>query len=388
MNDEIYLLFAVICGSALIPVFARQLRTPSAVLEIIFGIILFNFYLKSQPQWFLLLKEMGLIYLMFIVGMELDLRSFFREKKSLFYVLIPMLSFVVMPLIFHKMGYPLFLGISLSMISVGIILPVLKEYELMETELGNILIGIALTGELIAILVLMGTDIHHRYGFTLRAVGESVKFLLLTAMAAVFLRFLYIIAWWNPQKVEKVMESEDPVEEGIRAVLFIIVAGALIAYISGLEPLLGSFMAGLVFSYVFRSKGRFEDKINAVGFGFFTPFFFIGVGADLDVSLLLSAENIFLSLALSGFVFMGKASPLVLTRFLNITRTEALGMTLLLSAPLSMMVVAATIGLKTDLITEVMKDLLVLTAVISSIVFPSLFRMISGRLKKTETGEA
>jgi Kef-type K+ transport system membrane component KefB len=388
MKGEIYLLFAVICGSALIPVFARQMRTPSAVLEIIFGIILFNFLLKNQPQWFVLLREMGLIYLMFIVGMELDLRRFFREKKSFFYVLIPLLSFVVMPLLFHKMGYPFFLGICLSMISAGIILPVLKEYELMDTELGDILIGIALTGELMAILILMGTDIHHRYGLTLRAVGESVKFLLLTALAAVFLRFLYIIAWWNPQKVEKVMESEDPVEEGIRAVLFIIVAGALIAYVSGLEPLLGSFMAGLVFSYVFRSKGRFEDKINAVGFGFFTPFFFIGVGADLDISLLMSAENILLSLALAGFVFLGKASPLFLARFLKITKTEALGMTLLLSAPLSMLVVAATIGLKTNLITETMKDLLVLTAIISSIAFPSLFRVLSGRLMKTKEPDA
>jgi Kef-type K+ transport system membrane component KefB len=388
MRDEIYLLFAVVCGSALIPIFARQVRIPSAVLEIIFGIVLFSFPLKNQPQWFLLLKEMGLIYLMFIVGMELDLRRFFREKKSLFYVLIPLLSLVVMPILFHKMGYPFFIGISLSMISAGIILPVLKEYELMDTELGDSLIGIALTGELMAILVLMGTDIHHRYGLTLRAMGESVKFLLLTVIAALFLRFLYVIAWWNPQKVEKVMESEDPVEEGIRAVLFIIVAGALIAYVSGLEPLLGSFMAGLVFSYVFRSKGRFEDKINAVGFGFFIPFFFIGVGADLDISLLMSSDNIFLSLALSGFVFLGKASPIVLTRFLKITKTEAIGMALLLSAPLSMMVVAATIGLKTELITEPMKDLLVLTAIISSIAFPSIFRMISGRLKKTKAPEA
>jgi Kef-type K+ transport system membrane component KefB len=266
------------------------------------------------------------------------------------------------------------------MISAGIIIPVLKESEIVDSDLGRDIIGIALTGELLSILVLMAVDIHHRYGLTLRAGIESAKFLLLTAIAVLFLRFLYVVAWWNPEKVEKVMESEDPVEEGIRVVIFIAFAGAMIAYVSGLEPILGAFMAGVVFSYVFKSKGRFEDKINAVGFGFFTPFFFIGIGADLDIGMVSSFPVLKLSLFLTCMVFMSNIFPLIFSHFMKIKTLYALGMSLIFSAPLSLMVVAGTLGVKMELINEQLKDALIVTAILSSILYPSLFRPIARRM--------
>ena len=382
MTEQIFILCAVIGGAALIPFFANRFKIPSAALEIIYGIILFNFVVLHKPEWFTLLKELGLIYLMFIVGMELDIRKVIRGNRFYWYILIPVLSLLIMPLIFIQFGYPFYLGIAVAMISAGIIIPVLKESEVIKTDVGHDIIGTALIGELLSILVLMGVDIHHRYGFTLRAGLEGAKFLLLAAIAALFLRFLYIIAWWYPKKVERVMESEDPVEEGIRIVIFIAFAGALIASASGLEPILGSFMAGLVFSYVFRSKGRFEDKINAVGFGFFTPFFFIGIGADLDINLFKSFQSLSLSLFLVLMVFMGKIFPLIFAHFMRLRNLDALAMSLILSAPLSLMVVAGTLGVKMELIHEEIRDSLILTAIVSSILFPSFFRVIARKIIK------
>jgi Kef-type K+ transport system membrane component KefB len=387
MREQLFIMFMVIGGSALMPFFARKFRVPSATLEITYGIILFNLVVFNQPEWFILLKELGLIYLMFLVGMELDIRKIIKGHRFYWYILIPLLSLLLMPFVFIQIGYPFYLGIVVAMISAGIIIPVLKESEIIKTEVGRDIIGMALTGELLSILVLMGIDIHHRYGFTFRAGIEGAKFLLLTAIAALFLRFLYIIAWWNPKKVEKIMESEDPVEEGIRVVIFIAFTGALIAYTSGLEPILGSFMAGLVFNSVFKSKGRFEDKINAIGFGFFTPFFFIGVGASLDINILKSFQNLSLSLFLTLMVFMSNIFPLLFKRFMKLKAIDALGMSLLLSTPLSLMVVAGTLGLKMELITEALKDSLILTAVVSGIIFPSLFRPIAKRIMKNSSAD-
>ena len=274
MEEHIFTLFLIIGGAALIPFISRRLRAPSAALEIIFGAFLFNMILHDQPEWFSVLKELGLVYLMFIVGMELDLRRFVKDRNFKWYIIIPLMSLIITPAVFHFLGYPFYLGIVVAMISAGIIIPVLKETDTIGTALGRDIIGIALTGELLSILVLVGVDIYHRHGLTAGAGLEGIKIIFLFALAALFLRFLYILAWWSPQKVESVMESNDPVEEGIRLVILIAISGALIAFKSGLEPILGSFLAGLVFSYVFKSKGRFEDKINAIGFGFFTPFFF------------------------------------------------------------------------------------------------------------------
>lgn len=373
-------MFAVVGGAAVIPLIARNFRIPSAALEIVYGIVLFNSVIGRQPEWFGLLKEFGLIYLMFLVGMELDLRRFMKERNFYWYIVIPLLPLIVMPVVFSQLGYPYFLGIAVSMVSAGIIIPVLRESEIIDTDTGRDMIGVALTGELISILILMGVDIHHRYGFTIRAVLESGDLLIIVILAALFLRIIYVIAWWNPKKVERIMESEDPVEEGIRAVIFIALAGALFAYSRGLEPIIGSFLAGLVFSYVFKSKGRFEDKINAVGFGFFTPFFFIGVGAQLDISLFKSYQILSLAVFLTTMVFIGNIFPILFGPFMKLKIIDSVGMSFILSAPLSMMVVAGTLGVKMDLIPEETRDALVMAAIFSSVLFPALFRPLGRKI--------
>jgi len=384
MENQIFILFSVIGGAALTPFFAQKFSIPSAALEIIYGAVLFNLIIHQQPEWFTILKEFGLIFLMFIVGMELDLRKFTKDRNFRWYVIIPFMSLVITPLLFHLMGYPFYLGIVIAMISAGIIIPVLKETKIIDSKIGRDIIGIALTGELLSILVLVGVDIYHRYGLTARAGMEGTKIIFLFLLAGIFLRFLYILAWWNPKKVERVMESDDPVEEGIRMVIFIAFSGALVAYITGLEPILGSFLAGLIFSYVFKSKGIFEDKINAVGFGFFTPFFFIGVGATLHIELLQSPSTLLLAASFTSIVFISKLFPILFSYFMRIRILDALGISLILSAPLSMMVVAGTLGVRMKLITDSMNDSLILTAVASSILFPSLFRPLARRLAKEE----
>lgn len=373
-------MFAVVGGAAAIPFFSRRISIPSAVLEILYGVILFHTFVAGQPEWFRLLKEIGFIYLMFIAGMELDIRRLVAGGRIIWYLLIPGLSLLITPIIFVQLGYPFFVGIAVAVLSAGIIIPVLKEEGTLQTDFGRDIIGIALAGELLSIAVLTGIDVYHVHGLTLMAALEGVKLLLLLGISALFLRVLYIIAWWNPERVEKVMESEDPVEEGLRAVISIAFAGALLAYGSGVEPILGSFMAGLIFSTVFKSKGRFEEKINALGFGFFIPFFFIGVGADFDITLLTSLQGIAFSAFLAAMVFVSNVFPLFFGRFLKRTMLESVGMSLLLSAPLSLIVVAGTIGKKMDMISDEMAGSLILAAIFSGVLYPFLFRIIGRRI--------
>jgi Kef-type K+ transport system membrane component KefB len=375
MQEQFFVLFTIVCGAATVPFLARRLRMPSAVLEILYGVFLFNVVLHSEPEWFLLLKELGFIYLMFIAGMELDLRELLQGRRFCWYLLIPGLSFLVIPFLFVRMGYSFYLGIAVSIFSAGIIIPVLKESDLLETPWGRDVIGIGLTGELLSIAVLTGIDVYSAHGLTIMALVAGLKLLLLLVLSALFLRLLYVIAWWNPERVQRVMESKDPVEEGIRAVVAVAFAGALIAYGSGVEPILGSFMAGLIFSIVFKSKERFEEKINAVGFGFFTPFFFIGVGADLDLALFKSPDALLLSLLLTVMVFISNLAPVLLSRPLKITTRESLAMALLLSAPLSLIVVAGALGRKLGLLSPETGSALILTAILSGVIYPYLFRL-------------
>lgn len=379
MLDQQISMFLILFGVAVIPFLARRLRVPSAALEIVYGMLLFNFFLYQRPDWFDLLRELGFVYLMFIAGMELDLRAIRKSGKSLWYVLVCLLSFVLTPLFFIFLGQPFYLGVAVAMISAGIVIPVLKELELGKTSFGRDIVGVALTGELLSIVVLALIDAYHKEGLTLLAGLEVFKLTLLFALALLVLRILYLLAWWHPERVEKVMESEDPVEEGLRVVVTVAFAGGILASLAGAEPILGSFLAGMVFSHVFRSKERFEEKINALGFGFLIPFFFIGVGARLPFSMLTSSTTVKLALLLTVMVLVSNLYPLLLARPLGLSLQEAGGMAVLLSAPLSMIIVAGTLGERMGLIGPEASGALVLTALLASVVYPSLFRLLARR---------
>jgi Kef-type K+ transport system membrane component KefB len=377
---EQHIMFLILLGAAAIPFLARRLRVPSSALEIVFGILLFRVLLDHRPQWVDLFKEIGLIYLMFIAGMELDLRQVLKSGRALWYLLIPLFSLVVTPLAFVLSGYPFYLGIAVAMISAGMVIPLLKEAGMVKTPVGRHIIGVALTGELLSIMVLTLIDAYHLHGLSLLGALQIFRLVLLLGAGILVIKVLYLAAWWHPQRVEKVMESEDPVEEGIRVVISVAFAGGLLAAGAGVEPILGSFMAGVIFSYVFKSKERFEEKINAVGFGFFIPFFFIGVGSGFDLSQLENPGRILFALILTGAIFLSNIFPLLLARFMRLHLREALGMSLVLSAPLSLLVVAGALGEKMGLISAEMNGTLVLAAILSSIVFPSLFRPLGKTL--------
>ena len=384
MVEQFLILFSVVAGAAAIPFFSRRIGVPSSVLEILYGMALFNTVVQHRPDWFPLFKELGFIYLMFIAGMELDIKQLAKGGRLCWYLLIAALPFAVMPFLFVRAGHPFYLGIAVSVLSAGIVIPVLKESELLHTDWGRDAIGIALTGELLSILALTAMDFYHTHGLTFMAVAAAGKLLLLFLLAALFLRLLYILAWWNPERVERVMESEDPVEEGIRAVVAVAFAGALIATATGVEAILGSFMAGLIFSFVFKTKGRFEEKINAVGFGFFTPFFFIGVGADFPVSLLTSTKALLFALLLTAAVFAGKFSTLAFGRFLGFSALQAFGASLILGAPLSLLIVASALGKRMGLLTPEAAGAIVITAILSGICYPFLFRHLTRWFPESE----
>lgn len=384
MAEKLVIVCLLVAGASLLPFVARRLNVPSAVLEIVFGMVLFHTALHEIPEWFEFLKDLGFIYLMFIAGMELDLRALLKNTKVFWYVSIPALSLLLTPAIFYLSGHVFFVGVSLSMISAGITFPVLKEVGLLKHDFGRHTVGVTLAGEMLSIVVLTALDITHRYGVSFLLLVQILKLLALFALATLALRLIYVIAWWNPDHVRRVMESKDPVEEGIRVAIAIVFVGALIAHGAGMEPIMGSFMAGVMFTFVFRNKSRFEEKINALGFGFFVPFFFMGVGADFDVGLILSMRYIFLSLVLAAIIFASNFPALFVKHFLGLSLKEGLLMTLLLSAPLSMIVVAGTIGTKLGLIDDSVKNILVLSAMFASLIYPFLFRVLARRILPTE----
>lgn len=380
MTEELLFIVLLAGGAAIMPFVSSRLNIPSSIMEIAFGMVLINLLVAHEPQWFEFFKELGLIYLMFIAGLELDLRKLVMQGRFYLYLLAVPLPFVFMPFVFRYIGMPMYLGVAVSVVSAGVLIPVLKELNLMRTPIGREIINMTLTGEFVSIAVLAGLDIYHRHGLTSDAALSLMRIMILLVGAVLFLRILYLIAWWNPERVERVMQSDDPVEEGVRAVIFIVMLGALFAVYAGVEPILGSFVAGVIFNDVFKRKGRFEEKLNAVGFGFFIPLFFIGVGAHFDLSLFSSGHDVVVALLLSAGVFISNLPVLLLPMVVRMRFREAAAASLLLSSPLSMMIVAATLGVREGMLPEEYFGPIVLASMISSLFYPSLFKVLGRTL--------
>lgn len=376
MHAQLALIFTSICCAAAIPFLSRRVRIPAATCEIIAGMVLFHTVFHGVPDWYGLLSELGFIYLMFIAGMESDPQALLRRPRALLcYVCCNVVPFAIMPLLFHAIGLSFYFGITVAMVSEAIIVTVLRETGMGAKPVGRHIYGMALTGELISIAVLTSLEIYHHYGMAPAAALQGLKLILLLLAAAVFLKVLYLAAWWAPQWVSRVMESDDPVEEGIRILIAVALAGALLARTAGVEPILGSFMAGMVFSAVFKNRSRFEEKINAVGFGFFTPFFFISVGASVNLSVLQSPGTLLFAALLTLAVLVSKTCPLLLGRLIGMGLRESACVTLILSAPLTMIIVAGTLGQRMGYLDDTAGSVLILTAITSSLVFPYAFRL-------------
>jgi Trk K+ transport system NAD-binding subunit len=155
------------------------------------------------------------------------------------------------------------------------------------------------------------------------------------------------------------------------------VALAALASVLGIEVILGAFLAGAIVSILSdRNNPVLREKLDAIGFGFFIPIFFIMVGVNLDLrSLLESPQNLLLlpELLLAAFVIKF-GSGLIFKLAFGWRETWAAGA--LLSARLSLIIAASAIALDLHLISDAVNTAIILVAIISVTISPILFDIL------------
>ena len=142
-----------------------------------------------------------------------------------------------------------------------------------------------------------------------------------------------------------------------------------------MEPVLGAFMGGCVISFVFKDKGLLDTKISALGFGFLIPIFFINIGMQFDLTNVASINQVIFTLKLLGLALAVKIIPSMLFSLSGLAPASSFKVGLLLSTRLSLIVAAAAIGAQQGLLTEETKDAVVLLAVATCLLGPTLFKL-------------
>jgi Kef-type K+ transport system membrane component KefB len=374
------LIFAL--GAFAIPLLSGRIGVPAAVGELLFGVVVGPHLLGwIQPNAFTtFLAEFGFAFLMFLAGLELDFRRIERRGVGGLVAGLAVVAgmFALSLALTLLLTLPLFLFIAFGALSLGVLVVTLTEVGLTRSRAGQTMIFVGSLGEFATIVLLTGFGMYYEFGFGWRLGGEMLKLGLIFAAAYVALVVLRTVIWWWPHRFARLVARHDPSELGVRAGMAMMLVFVALATLMGVESILGSFVAGALFAFVFREKRVLEAKMASIGFGFFVPIFFIWVGTEFDLGAVLHLSV----LPLLGLFFAVSVCCKLLPSLGLMTQglrlREALGAGLLFGAPLTLLVVVARIGVDVDVIDQTAAGALVLLAIVTAVVLPWGFRALIG----------
>jgi len=374
-------------GAFFLPILARRLRLPSVVLEIVFGVLIgpavFGLIAsRSAGEGFLLvLAELGLFLLMFLAGFEIDFTRLEREGPMpvvwglVYFGIVVALSWIGFGMLsFDGLDQRLFMTLLVSAASLGIIVPALRASGLTNTRLGQTVIVAGVLAEVLAAASLVVLGIVVEFGVGLRLLGLP----LFVAVLGVTLAVMRRVAWWYPERAERLFSEHDPDEMGIRASLALLFVFVGVSLALGIDPILGAFFAGALFRYVFRDTGALEARLTGFAYGFFIPIFFIAVGIRFPLEALADTSVLLGALALIGVAVAAKllAAPVFALRGLGLREIGAAGA--LLAGQLSVTIALAEFGVEIGIIDDRLAAGAVLLVGVTAIVSPVAFRLVIG----------
>jgi Kef-type K+ transport system membrane component KefB len=354
-----------------------SLRLPSAVLEIVAGIVLG----PSVLGWIRVdvplrvLSLIGLALLLFLAGLEIDLD---RLRGSLLGLVT--LGFVASFAVALAVGWalsasglvssPLLLAIILTATSLGVVVPVLKDAGLTGSDFGQLVIAAASVADFGAIILLS-------LFFSREATSTGAQLALLgglLALSAVVAAALTRVGRSMRLSAELVRLQDTSAQIRVRGALALLAVLVWFAQRLGLELILGAFLAGVVVKLVDKDAAvthpEFHTKLEALGFGFFVPVFFVvsGVRFDLDALTADGAALARVPLFLVALLLARGLPALLYRRRIGTRRTVVAG--LLQATSLPFIVAAAQIGMELGQLDQATGAALIAAGLLSVLLFP------------------
>jgi Kef-type K+ transport system membrane component KefB len=345
--------------------------------------------------------DVGLAFLMFLAGMEIDFSRLFPDQKSVkvsssqerkpnilllslgVYLLTLLLAvpggFIVQA--FGLNADPWLLAFILSATSLGVLLPILKERKMTNSPFGQFVFVSATLADFITVILFTIYIITFNRGFDLEIFSIGLlffAFLVFFRFGPGFVRIPVVSRFFREM-------SRATVQIKIRGALAILLAFVVLAEFVNAELILGAFLAGMIISLL---KSPEDDglvhRLEAFGFGFFIPVFFILVGTTLDLQALFASPESLLFLPVILLVsFIVKFLPVLpLKRYFSWRELFASGS--LLNTHLSLEIAVAVIGLRVGLLDDASNVTVILFAVLTVVIMPLLFGSVLPHEDKEE----
>ncbi|MGN6402700.1 MAG: cation:proton antiporter, partial [Flavisolibacter sp.] len=268
------------------PILFNKIKVPHIIGLIIAGVIIgpYGTNLLLRDSSIVLFGTVGLLYIMFLAGLEIDLSEF---KKNKYKIIVFGLITFILPLAagtfasYYILGYGIMSSILLaSMFSTHTLIsyPIASRYGITRNRAVTLTIGGTMITDILALLILAAiagmTKGEVTSGFWMQLGISAIVF-----VCVVFFGFPFIIRWFFKH-------FDDSVSQYI-FVLAMVFLASFLAEAAGIEAIIGAFFSGLVLNRFVPHSSPLMNRIDFVGNALFIPFFLISVGMLVDVTVLV-----------------------------------------------------------------------------------------------------
>jgi Kef-type K+ transport system membrane component KefB/Trk K+ transport system NAD-binding subunit len=398
-------LLVVLLIAFLVPILLSRFKRftiPIVVGEIVAGMVIGRSGLSIVPFDDLLVgifANFGIVFLMFLSGMEIDFNSLRSHSPSTeqsgrsgssvlslsflhFVLTLSLAAIAAYFLVRFGLATNLWImALILSTTSLGVVVPVLKESNLIGQRLGQCILVSAVIADFATMLLITVAVMIVSRGLT----AEILLIVLL--FVAFFLSYRFGTILNKVSGLRRTIEelSHATAQIKVRAAFAIMLAFVALSQELGSEIILGAFLAGAIVGLLRTADDAdLGHQLEAIGFGFFIPIFFVKVGLGFNLPALLASSG---ALLLVPFLFVGavlvKMIP-ALTFVVNFSLREALAAGALLSARLSLIIAAAAIGARLGVIGESVNSAIILVAIGTVTTAPLVFMRLVPGIQRTQ----
>jgi Kef-type K+ transport system membrane component KefB len=387
--EEFYPFFLIIFAGVFFSMVFRRMHFPWVVGLLLGGILV-------GPHAFDLLKitptvefigQVGLVFLMFMAGLETKLSSVREFRGGLLWLsfINGAVPFAVGVGIAHLFGYgitaALLVGVIFVSSSIAVVIPSLEKYDLLHTKLGQSVVMTTVIQDIASLVIL---------SIILQSVSPVTKLPLYIFYPLVIFT-LVVLRFFIP-KISKffasaVKDTKDVFQQQFRST-FLIMIGTVISFeLLGLHPIIAGFFAGLILSDSINST-LLKEKIRTISYGVFIPTFFIIVGAQTDIGILLESQS---TLLLVAFIVLGSVlskffSGWIGGRMVGFNSDQSLLFAVSSLPQLSTTLAVAFASLSLGFIDQKLITAMVALSVVTVIVSPILMNLLGNRIKDSLIG--
>lgn len=368
-------LFVILLLTKIAAHYSVKLKIPSVIGELLVGIVIGPAMLNwIHPTTFInYFSELGVIVLMFIAGLEGDLKLLIKYwapalTVATLGVIVPTgTAFLLCHNLFNfSVKASVFMGLVLSATSVSITIQVLKEMHRLNTRAGAIICGAAVADDIICVILL---------GIASSVYGTSQHESIWLMVLKMFLFFVIVllIGKFIVPKFLSIFQDLNATESDTAGAMILCFGTAALAAMMGMSDVLGAYFAGLAISET-DFEDHLEDKIEPIGYAVFIPVFFVSIG--LQISFKGMQNDILFIILLIITAILGKQIGCGLAaKMFHLTWTESNVVGAGMVSRGEMALVVANVALSSHLIDQNHYTAMILVTVITTLVAPLILKL-------------